>query len=291
MSTQDKDTFTIMTYNIGYMSGMSNNRPVRPDRNQHRENMQATISLLQSLDPDFIGFQEIDFNSDRSFEVNQLDTLAKYLDYPYGLIGINWDKNYVPFPYWPPQAHFGQVLSGQAILSRFSFGNHKREVLPKPGASFTYNRFYLDRLIQITQVEVGRPLVLMNIHLEAFDEEARIRQTRRALDLFREYSYNYPVILIGDFNSPPPFASGIEPDHSALTEFYSSPFVNSGISEQQYRSQESQSLTFNSEKPYVKLDYIMYSPETIIPISSRVVTEANQISDHLPVITSFTFRP
>ena len=66
------------------MSGMSNNRAVRPDRDQYQENMQATISLLQNLNPDFIGFQEIDFDSDRSFEVNQLDTIAQYLDFPYG---------------------------------------------------------------------------------------------------------------------------------------------------------------------------------------------------------------
>ena len=96
---------------------------------------------------------------------------------------------------------------------------------------------------------------------------------------------------MGDFNSAPPFAPDIDPTQSSTADFYNSSFVNSGISEQQYRSQESRSLTFNSGEPYVKLDYIMYSEETIRPVSARVVEEANQISDHLPVIMTFTFRP
>ena len=139
-------------------------------------------------------------------------------------------------------------------------------------------------------MDVGQPLIVMNLHLEAFDSETREIHTQRALDLFREYSYNYPVIMMGDFNSPPPFATGIEIEQSSLSGFYNASFVDSGIGEEQYRLNEGESLTFNSEEPYAKLDYIMYTPETITPLSARVVSEAGLISDHLPVILSFTFK-
>jgi hypothetical protein len=73
-----------------------------------------------------------------------------------GAIAINWDKRYVPFPYWPITQQFGRTLSGQSILSRFPIQNHERHVLDRvAGNNWIYNAFYLDRLAQVAEIVVG----------------------------------------------------------------------------------------------------------------------------------------
>ena len=142
----EKETFTVMTYNIGYLAGMFNSRPVETEKILFEKNMARFLELVNRVKPDFIGFQEIDFNSRRSFYVNQLQTIAREGGYRYGAAAVNWDKRYVPFPYWPPSVHFGRMLSGQAVLSRFPVLSTERVVLEKPTSNpFYYNEFYLNR--------------------------------------------------------------------------------------------------------------------------------------------------
>lgn len=290
VSIQPQDTFSIMTYNIGYLSGMTNNLPFLPDEKLHRENRKKVIQLFQQLQPDFAGFQEIDFNSSRSFNINQMDTLAKYTPYPYGAYTINWDKRYVPFPYWPPTVHFGGMLSGQAILSKYAFVNNKRLVLEKPEeAAFWYNAFYLDRLIQIVQVDLGRPLIIMNVHLEAFYRGTREKQAQALLDTFKDYANNYPVLLIGDFNSRPFFDRDETDPESTIQLFVDEPGIDIAIPDSLYNSNPRIFYTYPTDTPIEKLDYIFYTSDKIRPVEAWIVREAGTISDHLPVYMKFVF--
>lgn len=197
------ETLTVTTYNIGYLSGMTNNRPVNPPASLFRENMDRAASLLRTIDPDVIGFQEIDYGASRSDNVHQLDTLAVRLGYPTAAQATNWDERYVPFPNWPPAVHFGRIHSGQAVLSRFSVAAHHRIALVRPPRSFFSDAFYLDRLAQVAVLEVGgRPLVVVNVHLEAFDGETRQQQARQVRALTEAYlKTGAPLVLLGDFNS------------------------------------------------------------------------------------------
>ena len=106
----ENQTFIVMTYNIGYLSGMFNNLPVKTTKDIFEKNRHTALQLLENVKPDFIGFQEIDFHSRRSDYINQLQTIAEDANYKYAAIAVNWDKHYVPFPYWPPSVHFGKML-------------------------------------------------------------------------------------------------------------------------------------------------------------------------------------
>ncbi|MEM7553211.1 MAG: endonuclease/exonuclease/phosphatase family protein, partial [Cyanobacteria bacterium P01_A01_bin.84] len=169
----DQDIFTIITYNIGYLSGLTNNVAVKTNRQLFDDNLLQAIAALKPLNPDFIGLQEVDLASKRSFKVNQVEKLAKSLSFPQAAIGVNWDKNYVAFPYFPISAHFGRILSSQAILSRYPIESHQRIVLEKVADNpFYYNAFYIDRLAQVSKIKINnstqsRTLVLINVHLEA----------------------------------------------------------------------------------------------------------------------------
>ena len=206
ISPAAKDSYTIVSYNLGYLSGLANNTTIATDQAFFDANQQRVISAFQAIAPDIIALQEVDFDSKRSYRIDQAKALALGLDPVYaGAIAISWDKNYVPFPFWPPSAQFGKILSGQAILSRYPIVKNSRIVLEKVASNpFYYNAFYLDRLAQVSQIQLsGQTLVVINVHLEAFDEPTRISQTRFVRSLAEDYAKTYPVIVLGDFNSSP----------------------------------------------------------------------------------------
>jgi endonuclease/exonuclease/phosphatase family metal-dependent hydrolase len=127
--------------------------------------------------------QEVDINSSRSFFYNQVDSLGKYLNFHQGAYAVNWDKLYVPFPYFSLKYHFSKVYSGQAILSKMQIVSIELLVLDKLiNAPFYYNSFYLDRILQINKVQIAKDtLILMNVHLEAFDRKRRELQAENVL--------------------------------------------------------------------------------------------------------------
>lgn len=282
--TQPGDTLTAMTYNIGYLSGMTNNLPVPRLKALFDENLSQAKTVIALINPDIIGFQEIDYLSNRSFNVQQLDELAKSSNYSHALQSINWDRRYVPFPYWPPEHQFGKMLSGQTILAKGSLSIDQVVTLPKPvNAPFYYNAFYLDRLVQIADWEMGGTTIkVMNLHLEAFDKETRIIHAKAVKELYESYAKDMPVILMGDFNSPP----AILEEEDGMDFVMSTDNIASAIPDSLYASNPSAYFTFDSDSPTKMIDFILYNPSHIQPIHA-FVPRAGEISDHLPVVFKF----
>jgi endonuclease/exonuclease/phosphatase family metal-dependent hydrolase len=293
----DRDTFTVMTYNIGYLSGMTNNEPVERDPSLFRENMDQAAALIRRVDPDFIGLQEIDFGAQRSQNVHQLDTLATRLGYPAAAQAVNWDKRYLPFPYWPPSVHFGDVLSGQAVLSRYPIRSHQRVELQRPPRPFWSDAFYLDRLAQVSIVDIGGwPLVIINVHLEAFDEATREEQARQIRTLYNHYeAKQVPILLIGDFNSMRPGDRSMVPpgQRPALT---SDETMNIIMDELNLDTAVPESAvltagirgTYPADDPKYKIDHIFYRRDRIKKTSAKIWCGApSPPSDHCAVSLSF----
>lgn len=284
----NKDEFTLITYNLGYLSGLTNNLAVDREKKLFDDNLKTVIDALKPLNPDFIGFQEIDLGSKRSFKVNQVSELAKALSFNQAAITINWDKTYVPFPYFPFSAHFRRILSAQAVLSRYPITNNKRIVLDKVASKpFFYNAFYLDRVAQVSEIKVNnRSVILINVHLEAFDAPTRKKQTEYIQKLLSEYVDEHPVLLVGDFNSTvPPIPENPQPTVDILLKTAS---IKSALPPEALNNPEIS--TFPSDKPKVKLDYVFYTPNNIEVSEWRIVDEVKQASDHLPVLVKFRFR-
>lgn len=280
------DTVEVITYNLGYLSGMTNNLPLDRTNDLFYDNLTRTRRLLSKQDADIIGFQEIDFGSKRSFFMNQLDSIAKTGGYPVAYRSINWDKTYLPFPYWPPGQHFGQILSGQAILSKYELIPVETVTLDKPiNASFLYNSFYLDRLIQIVKLDLsGQELIVMNLHLEAFDKETRVLHAEVVKKLYEKYAVDFPVLIIGDFNSEAEYID----TQDALAIIMTGKEIRSAIESHQYFNETTK--TFPSEAPDRMIDYILFNDNRIQKVESEVLLGAGQISDHLPVRMKFVFR-
>lgn len=276
----DLRSFSVMTYNIGYLSGMTNNRALHREDSLFKENMERAKALLDSLRPDIIGFQEIDYGSRRSYCTDQEQALA-YERYPYAARAVNWDKKYVPFPYGWPSLHFGKILSGQSVLSQYPITEQQADTLsPVLSAPFYYRAFYLERLAQVVHMNVsGNDVIVINVHLEAFDTETRKIHTEHTLQLFKQYSGIYPTILMGDFNSSP------GEEDAAIQLLLDDDLIGAADLD----TAGTYGYTFDSRQPSKRLDYIFYSKQHFELLEGRVVMEAGEISDHLPVWARFQF--
>jgi endonuclease/exonuclease/phosphatase family metal-dependent hydrolase len=165
-STQKNDSiFSIVTYNIGYLSGMTNNLAVESPKEFFDVNMAKVVSEIKKVKPDIMAFQEIDFDASRSYNVNQEEEISK-LGFNYRAQTINWDERYLPFPYWPISMHYGKVVSGQSIISKYPLKEQQRIVLQRVAdAPFYRDAFYLERLAQVVKVVLnGKEVVVINIH-------------------------------------------------------------------------------------------------------------------------------
>lgn len=284
------DTLTVTTYNIGYLSGMTNNEPVVRSDSFLSANLERALTLLQAADTDIIAVQEIDYGAARSGYIQQLDTIARRLGYATAAQAVNWDERYLPFPYGRPAVHFGRTVSGQAVLSRFPVRDHARRVLPRPDQWIGRDAFYLDRLAQIVLLDLGgRPLFVLNLHLEAFDQATREKQAREVRDAYdRLVKTGIPVLLMGDFNSEPlPNSEGTAlPDstlHILLHDTSLRPVLSDSV-----RAAMAPDATYPANAPRRKIDHIFYPPDVFERISQRIDCGApSPPADHCAVTAAF----
>jgi endonuclease/exonuclease/phosphatase family metal-dependent hydrolase len=271
---------SIITYNIGYLSGMTNNLAVEKPKSLFDQNINKVIYELKKADADIIALQEIDFDSNRSFHINQQEEIAK-LGYSYAGQNVNWDKKYVPFPYFPFSLHFGKIISGQSVLSKYTIVNQERiELLRNDNNPFYYDSFYLDRLAQVVKININdKILVLINVHLEAYDRETRAKQMQKIKSLYLKYYLDFPTIILGDFNSDTNLSDASIGLLLKLPHMGCAAFDPLGPDN-----------TFSSKSPTKRLDYILYNDNFIQEINGSVLKQFDQASDHLPLQMNFKFK-
>ena len=225
----------VVTFNTGYgslgedadffMDGGTGVNP--PSEEQVVQNMLGIEGILSRTDGDILLLQEVDRNSDRSFKQNQ------WLQYEYDLrdyetrFASNYLCEYVPYPL--PET-IGKVDSGIATYSRFDITSATRYSLPCPFSwpvrTANLKRCMLVTRIPITNVTftdedgtVHNELVVVNVHLEAYDDgEGKKEQTRILMEFIEaEYAKGNYVIVGGDFNQTFPNAVGIYPIQDSTT--------------------------------------------------------------------------
>ncbi len=276
-------TIVVATYNIGYLSGMTNNLPIYASPEFIANNEVRVIEALRTLDADIVGFQEIEFGSSRVYGTNQGTMICDSL-YAYGAFAINWDKRYVPFPYWPPRLHFGKVISGQAVVSKFAISNYKVHMFEGvKGSSYFYREIYASRLAQVVTLDHPvKPIVVINIHAEAFEAETRLKQLDFVYDLFWELDKEFPVILMGDFNS-----NLKDADAKIYLFLNDERLASCAVDKDDFMSSPD---SFPADNPDRRLDYIFFNPEHFELIDSRIATEFGDISDHFPCVATLKIK-
>lgn len=200
-------TIKILSLNTGYAGldksqdfFMDGGNMVRPDSQEIiNQNLNGITNILKTYQSDVYFLQEVDLNSKRSYNINQI----KYYENQLGLTGLfarNFKVSYVPYP-WPP---IGKVESGIMTMSQLQISSASRISLPE-SFSWPIKTANLKRCMLETRIPIedsDKELVLINFHLEAYDSgEGKIAQTRMLAEKLKaEYDKGNYVIAGGDFN-------------------------------------------------------------------------------------------
>ena len=273
----------VMTYNMGYASGATNNKGINLTHEQVIQNLEQMIREIREIDPDVLALQEVDFDAHRTARVDQFKYLAEHLGYPFGARAITWNKKYLPWPYWPLSRNYRHVVGGQAILSRYPLSEQWVFAFQKPAANqFWYNWFYPEKVIQKVKLKLGEQTYkIWNVHLEAFDDDANLTQ----LELFSYHiKLAQPVVVLGDFNAPTGYQikKSDEPDDREESLLARQAAFKLLLQNTQYLNAETldSKFTIPSWNPDKKIDHILIKPEWKF---ENAGIGKNQGSDHLPV--------
>ncbi len=299
--SEPKETLSIISYNMGFASGLMNNQAIKAPKSIFDNNLKKMNDAFNEVNPDFIAFQEIDIDSNRSYNINQVKEISKATNIRYSVYLSNWNKRYLPFPYWPPSVHYGKVFSGHSLHSKYPINYQKRHNLKQPlDKPYHYNKLSLSRIFQECEVQIGnKKLMIINVHLEPFSTINRMKQAKLLIELYEKHK-NKAVIITGDMNSIPPYATKFkdfpnDPDNDDYTGdntikiLLSKTGLKSVISKKQYEIKPKDSFTYPSGDPTRKIDFILYN-DKISPIEARIFKEVGTASDHLPIYFKFSIK-
>ncbi|MDR1411317.1 MAG: endonuclease/exonuclease/phosphatase family protein [Spirochaetaceae bacterium] len=202
------ETLTVVTWNIGYASldaeqdfFMDGGKRVRPETDSYvKANLAGIRDYIADAGADAVLIQEADRRSYRSYYVNQAEALAGSFGGT-AAFAPNFRCVFVPFPV---PRFIGPVDSGLLTMSRFAAAGAERFALTVP-FKWPVRIANLKRCLLVERIPVegaGADLVLVNLHLEAYDDGGgREAQTRELMELlYREYRQGNYVIAGGDFN-------------------------------------------------------------------------------------------
>ncbi len=287
----------LLTFNTGYAAlgeeadfpmdggkGVNPNTPALVDKN-----MVGIEEILRTSQADIVLLQEVDLPSQRSYNTDQWTAYGQSLPGYAACFAPNYRCNYVPYPIDAP---LGAVDSGIATYSRFSMDSAVRESLPVP-FSWPLRVANLKRCLLVSRLPLadsGKELVIVNLHLEAYDDGAgKIAQTRQLLRLLQEeYEKGNYVIAGGDFNQVFPDAKhevkptsqwvpGRLPEMPKGWDYlYDDSTPTCRLLNQPYDPADP--LT-----QYYTIDGFIVSPN-VEPVTVQTLSEAFVYSDHNPVL-------
>jgi len=295
-------TLSVLSWNLSWAHGMGSEGTSEYQRQapaHYERNLKRAAEVILKSGADIVLLQEIDFDSARSYHVDQLAKLAELTGLKHWARAESWRTRYVPFPYWPIRRQFGGVRSGGGVLSRWPITKNEVTLLQKPASkAWWYNLFYLYRYFQFVTIKIGeRELKLVNLHLEAFDQATKEQQARELVSFAKHRALDF---IGGDFNMLPAGAmkrSGFA-NPADVYEGDKTYTILSGLSQVEvvehtsYLAQEEKWFTFPSSRPDRRLDYI-YHATTLPFIAAEVVQGPHgDVSDHLPLKATFKlFEP
>ena len=213
------EVLTVLNWNVGYaglgrnedffMDGGKRSKPDKPD--VVYAYLDGIMKTIREQAPDLVLLQEVDADSGRTYEIDERPYLETDMDNT--AFAMNYSCPFVPVP-WPP---IGKVNSGLFTMTRdLKIESAERISLPCP-FSWPLRIANLKRCLLVSHLPVegsDRELVLVNLHLEAYDDgEGKIAQTNQLRDFIEaEYAKGNYVIAGGDFNQVFPGSLDVYPN-------------------------------------------------------------------------------
>lgn len=294
----------VLIWNIGYgglgkdsdffMDGGENVKSA--DRGTVAMNLDAMAKKIIELQPDILMLQEVDIDSSRTYGIDQRSSFA----FGQSSHALNYACDFVPFPL-PP---IGKVNSGVMSSSVFEVSAAERHALPCP-FSWPVSAANLKRCLLVNYLPIegsDRQLVMINLHLEAYDDgEGKIAQTTQLRELMlKEYEKGNYVIAGGDFNQS--FPNSLEIYPNTHTELWVPGVLDSSLLPEGWR------YTYDLDTPSCRLLNKPYNPEDVENtqhyvidgyilspnvelLSVETIDMGFEFSDHNPVSLRVTLAP
>lgn len=237
----------VMTYNIQHGHVYLSTKP------GDEIDLTKVGDVIREVGADIIGLNEVRGNGDGQNKnyTAQAEFLANYLGF---------------------HCYFGRAIYfsgagpyGNAILSRWPILEAKIIRIPDPVDPTVCKEYFEPRCIVRCVVEVpfGKNIAVYSSHFGLNPEEAEHAVTTAVTVLKDE---PLPYVLMGDFN--------LTPDSPMLKPLYKTMNATDELVPEDGR------MTFPSDNPQIKIDYIFTSPK-VNPLSAKV--EQIVASDHCPV--------
>lgn len=200
--------YTVISYNIGFgayeddygffMDGGTESWAWSEER--LTENVGQIADFLREQQADFCLLQEVDFDSTRSYHVDEREILYQALPGKCRVFAQNYDS---PFLLYPLNQPHGASRSGLLTFSSAPITDAKRVELPVENS--VMKMLDLDRCYSVSRIPVqgGGELVLYNLHLSAYTSDGTIATEQLKLllaDMQAEYETGNWCVAGGDFN-------------------------------------------------------------------------------------------
>lgn len=294
-------TMTLLSWNIGY-GGLGSGADFvldggggdgKPESQEEFETYyNGILETLKAQKADAYLLQEVDTDSTRSYGYNEAENIPQSLGMASSVHALNYSCPFVPFP-WPP---IGKVNSGVLTTTKYTMVDDEGERISLPCPfSWPLRTANLKRCLLVTRVELekGAELVLVNLHLEAYDDGAgKAAQTEMLIKLLEEeYAKGNYVIAAGDFNQT--FPGGNEAFPVKDTELWTPGVLENSILPEGWRFAYDTAVPscrllnqpYDAESEttqYYVIDGFILSPN-ITCISVETLDEDFAYSDHNPV--------
>lgn len=298
--------FTVLSWNLGYCAlgeesdfFMDGGKEVRPDSAELvTKNRIGAEQLIAQTGADFTLLQEVDSDSRRSYGVDEVSLFRASWPNWDSAYALNYSCDFVPYPL-PP---IGKVHSGLLSFNSFDVREARRISLPCP-FSWPMRAANLKRCLLVERIPIEgseRELVLVNLHLEAYDDgEGKIAQTRQLLSFLREeYAKGNYVVAGGDWNQVFPDSLNTYPNEHP--ELWTPGMLSEGDLDEGWRFVWDESTptcrllnqpydpTDLENTQYYVIDGYLVSPNLEL-ISVQTLDEQFACSDHNPVLLELRF--
>ncbi len=233
----------VMSYNIHHGEGT--------DR---KLDLERIARVINSVEPDLVGLQEVDQNVPRSKNIVQHDELGKHTN------RLNSFSSSIPL---------NGGFYGNAILKHWNSKYTGSEKLPNPDQGEQRSVM----LQKYQQTKLDQPFFFLNTHFDHRSKETtRLESAKFIADYVKEYG-DTPMILVGDFNSRPESETQKE-----LLKTWT-------------RTNKEPLPTVPVEKPTHQIDYIYVKPANRFRIIKTEVLPEAVASDHRAIWAEVELLP
>lgn len=236
----DKGRIKVLTFNIYHGETYYKN-----DKDSDDCNINIIAHIIDSLQPDLVALQEVDFKTNRA---NGKDLVTE--------LGFKTKMS----PLFGKAMKYDGGEYGVGILSRHSFVKTEKH-------SLVYGKDKEPRsaLSVIIELPCGNPIRFIGTHLDHTSKDIRLQQVRQLNEFFA--SDNIPSILAGDLNA--------EPNSETMQTLFKKWNPSSPLNKP----------TIPSINPKAKIDYILFRPANTWKVIESKVIDEKKASDHNPVFS------